>query len=107
MERALRSRAVLWVVQLAAGRGLGDHPPLSFCTESRCRLSTVGLDSTGREETGCHSEHADHGKERALLSPVVSEQLRKFAGEWRPFRYLLGALTLYFIWPSSQTQERK
>ena len=29
MERALHSRAVLWVVQLAAGRGLGEHPPLS------------------------------------------------------------------------------
>ena len=101
MERALRSWAVLWVVQLAAGRGLGDHPLLSFCTESRCCLSTVGLDSTGREETGCHSEYADHGKERALLSPVVSEQLRELSGEWRPFHYVLGALTLYFIWPSS------
>lgn len=83
MERALHSRAVLWVVQLAAGRGLGEHPPLSFCTESSCRPSTVGLDSAGREETSSHSEHADHGKKRALLSPVIFElaaQVRRRVG---------------------------
>ena len=45
----------------------------TFCTESSCRPSTVGLDSAGREETSCHSEHADHGKNRALLSPVIFE----------------------------------
>lgn len=73
MERALHSWAVLWVVQLAAGRELGEHPPLSFYTESSCRPSTVGLDSAGREETSCHSEHAAHGKKRALLSPVIFE----------------------------------
>lgn len=49
----------------------GTSPLLSAQSPASPRSTVVGLDSAGREETSCHSEHAVHGKKRALLSPVI------------------------------------